>query len=174
LSSGTTEQQAIYNYLSGSTLDQKYDSYLISRMVDPDYNGGVCKFSKNNGVEVCQILGNVTTEYFDGTFVPAFPAAYNAIQISDVDLCPNGAGLPSAHEIACFMSDVEPDRLSAINSAIDKMVGGTKLAIGAYYWSAVEYNSDVAWTYNGNYGTLNYYYKYNSLSVRPALAYSVS
>ena len=174
LSSGTTEQQAIYNYLSGSTLDQKYDSYLISRMVDPDYNGGVCKFSKNNGVEVCQILGNVTTEYFDGTFVPAFPAAYNAVRITDADLCPNGAGLPSAHEIACFMSDVEPDRFSAINSAIDKMVGGTKLTTGAYYWSAVEYYSNLACSYTGSSGTLDGNYKYYSLTVRPALAYSVS
>jgi hypothetical protein len=143
-------------------------------MVDPDYNGGVCKFSKNNGVEVCQILGNVTTEYFDGTFVPAFPAAYNAIQISDVDLCPNGAGLPSAHEIACFMSDVEPDRFSAINSAIDKMVGGTKLTTGANYWSEVEYYSNNAWVYSGGSGVLNNSFRYYSFTVRPALAYSVS
>lgn len=181
LSSGTEDQQAIYNYLSGSTLDKKYDSYLISRMADPDYSDGACSFSKNNGQEVSAILGNVTTEYFDGTFVPAFPAAYNAIQITDPDLCPNGAGLPSVHEIACFMSDAEPDRFSTINSAIDKMVGGAKLNASVYYWSSVEFSSVFALAYNGPFGVIGTKQVtsinrgkqcYKQFYVRPTIVYS--
>ena len=39
------------------------------------------------------------------------------------------------------------------------------------FWSVSESNSNHAWFYNGNYGIVNYDYKYNSYSVRPLLAH---
>ena len=59
-----------------------------------------------------------------------------------------------------------------INELLEQ-VGGDTIR-DKCYWSAVGCYSYYAWYYSGNGGTLYNRYKYSSLTVRPALAYSVS
>lgn len=51
-------------------------------------------------------------------------------------------------------------------------VGGDRIKVDdKYCWSSVEYNTNYAWCYSGNVGSLYYNYKYNRYSVRPLLAF---
>ena len=157
-----------------------YENYMAQRMMDINSTLGVNALSKNNGHEVSVILAAIETADFtftDGStnseWVGAFPAA-SASLVTDPVFGSNTGGLPSAHEMGCFMCDKSPDRFGTINKAIGKLSGGAVLSNSEYYWSAVEYNSYTAWSYYGVNGTLSNNRKYSSFTVRPALAYSVS
>ena len=115
------------------------------------------------GPKTCEFLASVTTMDFDGSYIPAFPAAYLA---SQVEIDGEAGCLGSNHEIGTFMDDV---KFAKINRALTA-IGGTKLSISAYYWGFAEYDANCSWLYYGSYGCLNGNGKYNSLTVRPVRA----
>lgn len=58
--------------------------------------------------------------------------------------------------------------LDDINAKL-KEAGGEPL--DKWYWTSSEYNAGTAWFYNGHYGTLYNFSKYDTYSVRPVLAF---
>ena len=59
-------------------------------------------------------------------------------------------------------------RIAAVNAP------GTPFAIptNSYYWSVTEFHSGFAWLVHFNSGNVNLYIKYNSLVVRPVVAFN--
>lgn len=151
---------ALYNKYNGS-----WDAYMEASMLQLNdaHRAGVEFKSYNNGVSQNGFLASVTTMTFDGTYVPAYPAAAAAAAVTV-----NGqAGcLPTNHEIGLFMED---GRMARINKGLE-VIGGTKLTTGSYYWGVAECNAYGAWLYAGFSGCLNNGSNYNTFSVRPTLA----
>lgn len=82
--------------------------------------------------------------------------------------------LPSVTEMLILMrdrryngSDTDPD---PINDTLVKMSGDTIYGNGYYPWTCGEYNSNYAFVFNGYYGRLDSYYKYDTNAVRPVSA----
>lgn len=170
-SSGTEAEKAFYDSLDGTSVNEKYRSYLATRMMDTASTGSVNKISRDNGVEVTKILSSLETQDFDGAWIPCYPAARAAYDhLNDTDL--GRAGIPTAHEIGIFMRD---DKMQKINSLITELgiTGSAQLSYGTYYWSSVEYSTGTAWCYYASYGTLSYTGKYYRQSVCPVLVFEV-
>jgi hypothetical protein len=156
--SGNTAAQALYDKYNGD-----YDAYLeASRVKINDTNSnGIESQSYDNGDTQTSILVSITTMDFDGTYIAAFPAAYEARSITDADL--GGGNMPTNHEISVFMDD---DMLYNINLGIYALGGGTALSITAYYWSVAQYIGNLSWFYYGNDGCLSTDGKYYSFQGR--------
>lgn len=161
--SGIAEQQALYDKYSGV-----WNAYMEASMAktDDENRNGIEYQSYADGDKQSQFIASVTTMDFDGSYIPAYTAAYNAAQKTDTRGAITEWNLPTLHEFAVFMDDVT---LSKINLAM-AAIGGTALSITDYYWSVARYGSNVAWFYSGNTGLLSYYHLYYELTVRP-LAY---
>ena len=157
---GGADGIALYNKYNGS-----WDAYMAAGMVhlDDTHRDGVEFKSYDNGVAQSGFLASVTTLDFDGSYIPAYPAAAMAAQVS----FDGGAGcLPTEHELGVFMEDA---RLARINAAL-AAVGGSAISITGYYWGVAGYYGDTAWFYHGYFGVLRDGGKYNTFSVRPVLA----
>ena len=151
---------ALYNKYHGS-----WDAYMEASRIqlnDVHRNGMEYK-TYTNGPKTCEFLASVFTMDFDGSYIPAFPAAYLA---SQVEIDGEAGCLGSNHEIGTFMDDV---KFAKINRALTA-IGGTKLSISAYYWGFAESNANNSWLYTGTTGCINYISKYDSLTVRPVRA----
>ena len=161
--SGVAEQQALYDKYSGS-----WDAYMEASMVaiDDEHTNGIEYQSYADGDKQSQFLASVTTMDFDGTYIPAYPAAYNAAQKTDTRGAITKWNLPTEHELAVHMEDAA---FAKINTAM-AAISGTALSNTAYYWSVARYYSYYAWLYNGYYGRLDYGSLANGFTVRP-LAY---
>ena len=160
--SGVAEQQALYDKYGGS-----WDAYMAASMVqiDDQHTNGIEYQSYNDGDKQTQFLASVTTEDFDGSYIPAYPIAYAAAQKTDT----RGVltfNLPTEHEMAVFMED---SVFAKINAAMS-VLSGTALSNTAYYWSVARFHSASSWLYDGNNGKLNNNGLYTSCSGR-ALAY---
>ena len=119
--------------------------------------------SYNDGKECGDFLASITTLDFDGSYIPAFPAAYLAAQTTiDGEAC----HLPTMHQLAMLM---DADRLPLINIGL-QAIGGTLLSISSYQWSVAECYAYSAWLYHGNIGNVNDNNKYYNNGVRPVLA----
>jgi len=158
---GNATHQALYDKYDGD-----WNAYMdASRvMIDDTHSNGIESQSYDNGDTQTSALVSVTTMDFTGTYVAAFPAAEAARSVTDGDI--GGFNMPTNHEIAVFMRDVN---FTEINTAI-ALLGGTALSNSTYYWSVAQYKSYTAWFFYGNYGCLDYSYKYNADYGR-ALAY---
>ena len=157
---GGADGIALYNKYNGS-----WDAYMEAGMLklnDIHRNGMEFK-SYNNGVSQNGFLASVTTMDFDGSYIPAYPAANKASRFSIQE---KPGCLPTNHEIGVFMED---ERFARINRAL-QAVGGTQLSNSGYYWGVAEYSANNAWFYRGYYGCVYDNYKYNSNAVRPVLA----
>lgn len=161
--SGIAEQQALYDKYSGV-----WNAYMEASMAktDDENRNGIEYQSYADGDKQSQFIASVTTMDFDGSYIPAYTAAYNAAQKTDTRGAITEWNLPTLHELAVFMDDVT---LSKINLAM-AAIGGTALSITGYYWSVARSNSTTAWFYSGYYGILNTSNLYDELTVRP-LAY---
>ena len=157
---GGADGIALYNKYNGS-----WNAYMAAGMISLDdiHRGGVEYRSYDNGVEQNAILASITTEDFDGSFIPAYPAAYYASQVT---VAGAPGALPTVHEIGVFMEDA---KFAKINKAL-AAIGGSQLSITGYYWAVAEYGSNISWFYYGNRGCINYISKYNALTVRPVHA----
>lgn len=160
---GGADGIALYNKYNGS-----WDAYIAAGMVQiDDVNAGGIEYqSYDNGLDQTEKLCSVTTMDFDGTYVPAYPAAA-AAKISDVDFAVE-AHLPTTHEGAKFMED---DTYNAIRTGLSHLSGSGLISNTGYYWFVSEYNAHIAWSFSGYNGTLIYGSKSNGLSVRPVLAF---
>ncbi len=154
---------------AGITLYNKYqgswDAYMEASMVQLNdvHRDGLEFKSYAIGPKTCEFLSSVTTMDFDGSYIPAFPAAYRASQV----MVDGEAGcLGSNHEIGTFMDDV---KFAKINQALTA-IGGTKLNISSYYWGFAEYNANTSWYYHGYTGCIHNGNKYSSLTFRPVRA----
>ena len=156
--SGVAEQQALYDKYSGS-----WDAYMAASMVkiDDEHTNGIEHQSYANGDVQSQFLASVTTMDFDGSYIPAYPAAYNAAQTTDTRGAITKWNMPTEHELAVLMSD---EILAKINLAITA-IGGKALLVTGYYWSVARHRSYSTWYYHGTSGTLNYSVLYTSYSV---------
>lgn len=160
--SGVAEHQALYDKYNGS-----WDAYMEASMVkiDDEHTNGIEYQSYYDGDTQSQFLASVTTEDFDGSYIPAYPCAYAAFvkTATRSDLTFN---MPTEHELAVFMSD---DVFSRINMAMT-ILGGSALSNTDYYWSVARYGGNLAWLCNGGSGILGDYTLYGGFSSR-ALAY---
>lgn len=167
--SGSEAQKVFYDSLDGTSVNEKYRSYLATRMMDTESTVGVNKISKDNGVEATKVLSSLETQDFDGAWIPCYPAARAAYQLVE------GLGyssLPTAHQIGLFMRD---DIYAKINETITALniSGATNILNNYRYWSSVEYDGRSIWHYNGLTGSIGYRYKGALISTRPILVFEV-
>lgn len=158
--SGTAGAQELYDKYGGS-----WDAYMAARVVKLNdlHRGGIEFLSYNDGKKCGDFLASITTLDFDGSYIPAFPAAYLAAQTTiDGEAC----HLPTIHQLAMLM---DADRLPLINIGL-QAIGGTLLSISSYTWSVAEYNAGNAWLYYGRTGTVDLLNKYYGFGVLPVLA----
>ena len=158
---GNATHQALYDKYEGN-----WDAYMdASRVqIDDTHSTGIEFKSYDNGDTQTTALVSVTTMDFDGAYVAAFPAAEAARSITDSDL--GGFNMPTNHEIAVFMRDVN---FAAINTAIT-LLGGVALSKSANYWSVAQASNVRVWLAYGNYGCLGILYKHSADGSR-AFAY---
>ena len=166
---GTADAQAVYAKYNGD-----YDAYLRAHMINVEdvHAGGVEYIGYGRGLEQTKLLASVMTLDLDGNRVPAFPAAYyaNTAYVSGDDAMAAGKWqMPNNTDLGMFMEDTT---YALVRSALSK-IGGTALANSDYIWSVSECYSADAWCYYGGNGTVRYYGKYYSFSVRPLLALEV-
>lgn len=162
----TGDAKALYDKYKGS-----WAAYMANRMADSENMSptAVSMMYYDNGDEMTAKLASVMTKGLDGSWIPAYPAAYYAHNYSVADVPVAAAGkwhLNTTRDITEFMEDTA---YAAINKSANA-TSGTALSNTAYYWSVSECNYNSAWSYYGNYGTLNGYDKSSSRQVRPSLA----
>lgn len=162
----TGDAKALYDKYNGS-----WAAYMANRMADSENMSptAVSMMYYDNGDEMTAKLASVMTKGLDGSWIPAYPAAYYAHNYSVADIPVAAAGkwhLNTTRDITEFMEDTA---YAAINKSANA-TGGTALSNTGYYWSVSEYSNYNAWLYSGYSGTLYGYYKYHSSQVRPSLA----
>lgn len=162
----TGDSKALYDKYNGS-----WAAYMANRMADSENMSptAVSMMYYDNGDEMTAKLASVMTKGLDGSWIPAYPAAYYAHNYSVADVPVAAAGkwhLNTTRDITEFMEDTA---YAAINKSANA-TSGTALSNSAYYWSVSECNNSNAWCYDGYYGTLNSNSKCNSYQVRPSLA----
>lgn len=162
----TGDAKALYDKYNGS-----WAAYMANRMADSENMSptAVSMMYYDNGDEMTAKLASVMTKGLDGSWIPAYPAAYYAHNYSVADIPVAAAGkwhLNTTRDITEFMEDTA---YAAINKSANA-TGGTALSNTGYYWSVSEYYGSNAWFYNGRSGTLNDYIKFTSYQVRPSLA----
>ena len=159
--SGNTDAQALYDKYNGS-----WDAYMEASMIqinDTHRNGMEFK-SYDNGVGQNGFLASVMTLDFDmATWIPAYPAAFNA---SEISIDGQAGCLPTTHQIALLF---EKDRYVKIRKAITE-IGGVAIVNTTSYLLVAEYNANNAWFYYGHNGCVYGTNKYYSTLVRPVLA----
>lgn len=156
---------ALYNKYNGS-----WDAYMEAGMmnIDDTHTGGVEYQGYDNGADQNAKLCLVTTMTFDGSYVPAYPAATAASAAAFADDELGGvAHLPNPHEMALMF---EAETYAAIRRGQGLLSGATLLSNGTSYWNVAEYSERNAWCYVSATGDLNDSYKYRSYTVRPVLA----
>lgn len=148
--------------------DGSWDAYMEAGMVqiDDTHSNGIEYQSYDNGGEQNDLLAKVTTMTFDGTYVPAYPAAANAKSVSDPELGGDGH-LPTTHEMALLM---EADTLAAVRLGLGYLTGAVLVADTNNYWLVAEYNAYGARLYYGNNGRLYGNAERDAIRVRPVLA----
>lgn len=161
----TGDSKALYDKYNGS-----WAAYMANRMADSENMSptAVSMMYYDNGDEMTAKLASVMTKGLDGSWIPAYPAAYYAHNYSVADVPVAAAGkwhLNTTRDITEFMEDTA---YAAINKSANA-TSGTALSNSTNYWSVSEYGNNFAWFYNGG-GTLNYDNKYYSFQVRPSLA----
>ena len=162
----TGDSKALYDKYNGS-----WAAYMANRMADSENMSptAVSMMYYDNGDEMTAKLASVMTKGLDGSWIPAYPAAYYAHNYSVADVPVAAAGkwhLNTTRDITEFMEDTA---YAAINKSANA-TSGTALSNSAYYWSVSEYHYTSAWSYYGYNGTLTYNFKYYSDRVRPSLA----
>ena len=159
--SGDSAAQALYDKYNGS-----WDAYMEASMIkiNDTHRNGMEFRSYENGTSQSGFLASVTTLDFDmETWVPAYPAAFNAAQVS-IDGDPGC--LLTNHEGGLAMED---NRYSKIRLALTA-IGGTPISNNTSYWLVSEYNAYIAWLFYGYYGCIHYTHKGNTHAVRPVSA----
>lgn len=156
---------ALYNKYNGS-----WDAYMEAGMmnIDDTHVGGVEYQGYDNGADQNAKLCLVTTMTFDGSYVPAYPAAAaaSADAFSDQELG-GVAHLPNPHEMALMFED---ETYAAIRKGQGFLSGATLLSNGTTYWNVAEYFGTTAWYYFGTLSRLLNGNKNFSYPVRPVLA----
>ena len=71
------------------------------------------------------------------------------------------------HDRVLTSADRESD---PVNRTLSRLGKTTCYGSGYYPWTSCEYNSNSAFFYNGNTGSVYYYSKYFTLAVRPVSA----
>lgn len=162
----TGDAKALYDKYNGS-----WAAYMANRMADSENMSptAVSMMYYDNGDEMTAKLASVMTKGLDGSWIPAYPAAYYAHNYSVADVPVAAAGkwhLNTTRDITEFMEDTA---YAAINKSANA-TSGTALSNTGYYWSVSEYDYIGAWYYRGSNGALYDCDKYNSIRVRPSLA----
>ena len=126
------------------------------------------------------LIGGLRFVDIHGESVPRYPAAAAALDYGvTVESATTGleAGawwLPSVDEVYLLMHDrvlTSADRESdPVNRTLSRLGKTTCYGSGYYPWTSCEYNSNSAFFYNGNTGSVYYYSKYFTLAVRPVSA----
>lgn len=126
------------------------------------------------------LIGGLRFVDIHGESVPRYPAAAAALDYGvTVEGATTGleAGawwLPSVDEVYLLMHDrvlTSADRESdPVNRTLSRLGKTTCYGSGYYPWTSCEYNSNLAFLYNGNTGYVNLNYKYGTNAVRPVSA----
>lgn len=142
-----------------------WNAYMAARVVRLDIpNRSSMEFkSYNDGKECGDYLASITTLDFDGSYIPAFPAARAAAKTTiDGEAC----HLPTMHQLIMLM---DADRMALINIGL-RVINGRLLNTSISRLSVAEYSSYYAWLYYGSSGAVGTYIKYRSSGVCPVLA----
>lgn len=156
---------ALYKKYNGS-----WDAYMEAGMmnIEDTHVDGIEYQGYENGADQNAKLVSVTTMTFDGSYVPAYPAAAAASAAAFADDELGGvAHLPNPHEMALMF---EAATYAAIRRGQSLLSGATLLSNFIEYWNVAEFSSYRAWFYYGHNGILDNYNKYLSYTVRPVLA----
>lgn len=158
--SGVAEKQALYDKYNGS-----WDAYIFASMVkiDDSHIDGIEYQSYKSG-DFTQFMASVTTEDFDGKYIPAYPLSHFSKQKTDS----RGVlsfNMPTVHDIAAFMEDSNCIKINESLSAIN----GDLLSVLSDYTSINQYNQYSQWIYLSYYGGFSYQYS-KSFKTR-AIAY---
>ena len=159
--SGNVAAQALYDKYNGS-----WDAYMEASMIqinDRKRDGVEFRSYDNGGLQNGFLASVMTLDFDMETWIPAYPAAYNASQTS---IDGNPGCLMTNHQIGLVMDDQRYQKIRTALSAI----GGTPIANNQYYWLVSEYAAGSAWLFNGTSGCVNYYPKYLVTGVRPVHA----
>lgn len=155
--SGVAEQQALYDKYDGD-----WDKYIEASMfkIGDTNTNGINHQSYDNGDVQTDFLVSVETMDYDGNYIHAFPAAWEARQLADQDL--GGGNMATNTEIAVYMLNI-----AALNAAIVSRGG---VALSTSNWSVAQGGSGYAWLYDADDGGLSFGYKCSTLHGR-SLAY---
>lgn len=149
-----------------------FASYLIGEHFAqyPNAYGAMLRDGKETTAVLAALKGTVVRGADEPRF-PAANAAFNYSREEDPDL---EWWLPSVEEILIFMtdrrlnaSDTDPD---PFNDTAVAMGFATAYGNGYYPWTCCEYNSNDAFIFPGNHGTVNFNSKYTTYPVRPVSA----
>ena len=149
-----------------------YSSYLFGEhfIMTPSAYGAMLR----DGKETTDLLASLKGTVVRGADEPRFPAAAAAKNYSVENAPEIGWWLPSVEEIVILMADrrlnsadTDPD---PFNDTAVAMNTATAYGNGYYPWTCCEYNSNLAFFFNGNYGSVCYGSKSNTNTVRPVSA----
>lgn len=155
-----------------------YRDYLLGEhmLQYPAAYGALLRDGKANTTKI----GSLLFVDIRGESVPCYPAAAAALDYGiAVDDATTGleAGawwLPSVDEVYLLMHDrvlASADRESdPVNRTLSRLGKTTCYGSGYTVWTSCEYNSDLAFIYNGNTGGVGNSNKYGTVAVRPVSA----
>ena len=147
-------------------------------MIKLDALTGITALMRNKGLHQTQVKADAMNVTYDYQIIPAYPPEYNAQYYGIAKSEGFAPGKYAHEEPATIGLTLRDDVMAAFNATIDIIGSGTKIsnASGVYRGTCADYNAYTTWNFNGNYGTLNYYYnRYNGIfRSRPDFAFSLN
>lgn len=170
----TDNPDVVTYYGTGET---GYSNYIRAKMVRWPYSK-TAQLSRD-GNALTSSLASVTFIDADGSTKPAYPAAYNAKNITvgvvpgyTTGFEPGSWWLPSFVEFFQLIKDIPLAMNNKVNVSL-AAIGGALINPTLYYWTSTEFSSTYSWGYYGSYGGLYGNFKYYSFRVRPFVAFSL-
>lgn len=168
------ELRATYEEQYGD-MDDLYDAYLMSHMMQLDAESGIVSDMRGYGPDQTAAKADCLNVDYDYKFIPAYPPEYNANLYGDADgevFTPGSYYHPEPVDIGLMFRD---DIMANINANIAAMGEGTALTNGMYRGSCADYYANDTWYFSGNGGCFLYGHRFSGgFRSRPVLALSLS
>lgn len=152
-------------------ITELYDAYLMSHCIKIDANSGITYVMMNKGDHQTEVKADAANVNYNYKVIPAYPPEYNAKQYGIADsegFAPGRYYHPEPGDLGLFLRD---DIMALVNANIALAEGGLALDNSTYRGSSADCNAGSTWYFDGTYGCLNYYSRYNSgFRCRPSLA----
>lgn len=153
------------------TMQDMYDAYLMSHMIDIAANSGTTNAMRNKGKLQTDVKADAMNVTYNYVIIPAYPPEYNAKhygKAGSVGFEPGVYYHPEPGDIGMFLRD---DVMAAVNQNIVAMGSGRKLDNSTYRGSCADYSALYSWYFNGSRGCFTYNSRYDTdVRCRPSLA----